>query len=37
MQAVQTAGLPPNQGRIALPSMGWTRKSRNADRKMVRA
>jgi hypothetical protein len=37
MQVVQTAGVPPNQGRSTLPMTGWTWKSRNALRKMVAA
>jgi len=37
MQALHTAEEPPNQGRIALATIGWTAKSRKADRKTVRA
>src|SRR5690242_3531016 len=35
MQVFQTAGVPPSIGRIILAIIGWTRKSRNALRKMV--
>jgi hypothetical protein len=34
---VHTAAEPPNQGRICLAMIGWTRKSRNDDRKIVAA
>jgi hypothetical protein len=34
---IQTAAEPPNHGRIILVIMGWTWKSRNALRTMVRA
>jgi len=37
MQVVQTAGLPPYQGRMYLPIRGWTWKRRNELRKIVRA
>ena len=30
MQVVQTAGEPPNQGRMNFPMIGWTWKRRNA-------
>ena len=36
MQVVQTAGPPPNQGKMKRAISGWTRKSRNAPQKMVR-
>ena len=36
MQVVQTAGPPPNQGRMKRAISGWTRKSRQAPQKMVR-
>ena len=35
MQVVQTAGVPPNQGRIALARIGWTWKSRKALSRIV--
>src|SRR5687767_3335668 len=35
MHAVQTAGAPPNHGRMNLPIIGCTRKSRNALRNIV--
>jgi hypothetical protein len=34
---VQTAADPPNQGRICFAMIGWTRKSRNDERKIVAA
>ena len=34
-QTLQTAGVPPNQGRINRPMMGWTWNSRKALRKIV--
>ena len=37
MQVVQTAGLPPNHGRMRLLTSGCTWKSRNALRKIVNA
>src|SRR6476646_3320352 len=37
MQVVQTAALPPNQGRMRRAISGCTRNSRNDDRKMVAA
>src|SRR3982751_1509825 len=30
MQVFHTAGVPPNSGRIILPTIGWTRNSRVA-------
>ena len=36
MQVVQTAGPPPNQGKMKRAISGWTRKSRQAPQKMVR-
>jgi len=36
MHVVQTAGPPPNQGRMKRAISGWTRKSRKAPQKMVR-
>ena len=35
-QTVQTAGVPPNQGRIKRPMMGWTWNSRKALRRSLR-
>ena len=35
MQVVQTAAVPPNHGRISRAISGWTRNSRNEDRKIV--
>ena len=35
MQVVHTAGVPPNQGKIRLPSINWTMNNRKADRKVV--
>jgi hypothetical protein len=32
---LQTAGVPPNQGRINRPMMGWTWNNRKALRKIV--
>src|SRR5579872_2731812 len=37
MQVVQTAGAPPNHGRIALATMGCTWNSRKAPRKIEAA
>ena len=37
MQVVQTAGLPPNHGRMRLLTSGCTWKSRKALRKIVNA
>ena len=37
MQVVHTPGLPPYQGRMYFPMMGWTWNSRNALTKMVDA
>jgi hypothetical protein len=37
MQVVQTAALPPNQGRMSRAIRGCTRKSKNEDRKIVAA
>jgi hypothetical protein len=37
MQVVHTAADPPNHGRIILAMIGWTWKSRNAERKIVAA
>ena len=37
MQVVQTAGLPPNHGRMRLLTSGCTWNSRNALRKIVNA
>src|SRR5512136_1510041 len=37
MHVVHTAVVPPNHGRICLAMIGWTRNSRNADRKIVSA
>jgi hypothetical protein len=37
MQVVQTPAEPPNQGRICLAMTGWTRNSRNDERKIVAA
>ncbi|HSA90650.1 MAG TPA: hypothetical protein VLF42_12205 [Burkholderiales bacterium] len=34
---VQTAAEPPNHGRICLAMIGWTRNSRNDERKIVAA
>jgi hypothetical protein len=34
MQVVQTAGVPPNQGKIIFPNTGCTKKSRKAPKKM---
>jgi hypothetical protein len=34
---VHTAAEPPNQGRICLAMMGWTRNSRNDERNIVAA
>ena len=34
---VHTPAEPPNQGRICLAMIGWTRNSRNDDRKIVPA
>jgi hypothetical protein len=34
---VQTPAEPPNQGRICLAMIGWTRNSRNDERKIVAA
>jgi hypothetical protein len=36
MHVVQTAGPPPNHGRIKRAISGWTRKSRQAPQKIVR-
>ena len=36
-QVLQTAADPPNHGRMILPIMGCTAKSRNALRKIVQA
>jgi hypothetical protein len=30
MQVFQTCGVPPRRGKIILPIMGWTKKSKNA-------
>jgi hypothetical protein len=35
MHAFQTAGVPPNIGRIIFAIMGWTRNSKKALRKIV--
>jgi hypothetical protein len=35
MQVVQTAGVPPNQGSISLPSRGCSRKRRSELTKRV--
>ena len=37
MQVFHTAGAPPNQGRICLAIRGWTRNSRNAERKIEKS
>jgi len=37
MHVVHTAAPPPNQGRIRRAISGWTRNSRNDDRKIVTA
>ena len=37
MQVVQTAGVPPNQGKIVLLITGWTWKTRNAPIRIVEA
>src|SRR5438552_15671675 len=37
MQVVQTAGLPPNQGKMNFAISGWTRNSRKAPVKIVAA
>src|SRR5436190_24138051 len=37
MHSVQTIAAPPNHGRICLARMGWTRKRRKAERKIVAA
>jgi hypothetical protein len=34
---VQTPAEPPNHGRICLAMIGWTRNSRNDERKIVAA
>jgi hypothetical protein len=36
-QVVHTFADPPNHGRICFAVTGWTRNSRNADRKIVAA
>jgi len=36
-QVVQTAAEPPNHGRICFAMIGWSRNSRNALVKIVRA
>jgi hypothetical protein len=36
-QVVHTAAEPPNHGRICLAMIGWTRNSRNEERKIVPA
>jgi hypothetical protein len=35
MQVFQTAGVPPNIGRIIFAIMGWTRNNKKALRKIV--
>jgi hypothetical protein len=35
MQVFQTAGVPPNIGRIIFAIMGWTRNKREALRKIA--
>jgi hypothetical protein len=37
MHVVQTAGVPPNQGRIDFPSSGCTWNSKKALKNIVRA
>jgi hypothetical protein len=37
MAVDQTAGLPPNHGRITFPIIGWIWKRRNAERNIPRA
>jgi hypothetical protein len=37
MTVDQTAGVPPNQGKMNLPIIGWTWKSKNAEMKTLMA
>jgi hypothetical protein len=37
MHVVQTAGVPPNHGRMCLAIIGWTWNSNSALRKMGKA